>query len=207
LEIVSHLEVAVSAGVISEMNFKLMTKEYLELVRQIELGKHLPESRTNLSGDFFSPDQREQDDLASRLDRSDRREAHSKGHDEMSFRNAYSSTNSGGIANDKRPFFGGRDEKLQSVPSRFSSDRLGFELRKATSGPQKTKYSDTRRKTIISLFKNRKDSRLSVKDVHRVIKDCSEKTVQRELVSMVSDGLLKKEGEKRWSRYRLISEV
>lgn len=33
--------------------------------------------------------------------------------------------------------------------------------------------------------------------------DIGEKTLQRELVSMVSDGVLKKEGEKRWSRYSL----
>ena len=29
----------------------------------------------------------------------------------------------------------------------------------------------------------------------------SEKTLQRELVSMVTDGVLKKEGTKRWSKY------
>ena len=32
----------------------------------------------------------------------------------------------------------------------------------------------------------------------------SEKTLQRELVSMVGDGVLKKSGEKRWSRYSVI---
>ncbi len=32
---------------------------------------------------------------------------------------------------------------------------------------------------------------------------CGEKTLQRELVSMVKDGVLKKTGEKRWSRYFL----
>ena len=33
---------------------------------------------------------------------------------------------------------------------------------------------------------------------------CGEKTLQRELVSMVKDGVLKKTGEKRWSKYFLI---
>ncbi len=33
---------------------------------------------------------------------------------------------------------------------------------------------------------------------------CGEKTLQRELVSMVKDGVLKKTGEKRWSRYFLL---
>lgn len=33
---------------------------------------------------------------------------------------------------------------------------------------------------------------------------CGEKTLQRELVAMVKDGVLKKEGEKRWSRYSIL---
>jgi hypothetical protein len=37
------------------------------------------------------------------------------------------------------------------------------------------------------------------------LKNCGEKTLQRELVSMVKEGLLTKEGEKRWSRYSVIN--
>jgi len=44
---------------------------------------------------------------------------------------------------------------------------------------------------------------LSVKDFTRVIKDCSEKTIQRELLDLVEKGIVKKEGERRWSRYSL----
>jgi len=32
---------------------------------------------------------------------------------------------------------------------------------------------------------------------------CGEKTLQRELISMIKDGVLDKTGEKRWSRYFL----
>ena len=42
-----------------------------------------------------------------------------------------------------------------------------------------------------------------IKDVSPLIKGCSEKTIQRELLSMVKSGILKKEGEKRWSKYSL----
>ena len=33
---------------------------------------------------------------------------------------------------------------------------------------------------------------------------CGEKTLQREMVSMVKDGVLNRTGEKRWSRYFLV---
>jgi hypothetical protein len=37
------------------------------------------------------------------------------------------------------------------------------------------------------------------------LKSCGDKTLQRELVSMVKDGTLKKIGNKRWSKYLLVS--
>ncbi|MEK7646215.1 MAG: hypothetical protein AAB381_00780 [Patescibacteria group bacterium] len=58
-----------------------------------------------------------------------------------------------------------------------------------------------RQEEILILLKER--SNLSVKDFTRVIKDCSEKTVQRELLELVEKGIVKKEGERRWSRYSL----
>ncbi|HEY1037690.1 MAG TPA: hypothetical protein VGE62_03870 [Candidatus Paceibacterota bacterium] len=44
---------------------------------------------------------------------------------------------------------------------------------------------------------------LSIKDLTDVITDCSEKTIQRELISLVSTGFLHKTGERRWSKYSL----
>lgn len=58
-----------------------------------------------------------------------------------------------------------------------------------------------RRAIILSLLQ-RKD-RVNVKDVAQVIKDVSEKTIQRELLALVAQGVLVKEGERRWSTYRL----
>ncbi len=42
---------------------------------------------------------------------------------------------------------------------------------------------------------------LSIKDLTTVIKGCSEKTIQRELITLVNNGDLLKSGERRWSRY------
>jgi len=59
-----------------------------------------------------------------------------------------------------------------------------------------------RRATILGLLQ--KKDRITVKDVAAVIKDCSEKTIQRELLALVAQGVLKKEGERRWSTYLLV---
>lgn len=60
-----------------------------------------------------------------------------------------------------------------------------------------------RRGYIMDILK--KKTPLTVKDVSLVVKGCSEKTLQRELMAMVHEGLLRKEGERRWSRYSLLS--
>lgn len=59
-----------------------------------------------------------------------------------------------------------------------------------------------RRATILGIVQ--KKDRITVKDVATVIKDCSEKTIQRELLALVRQGVLKKEGERRWSTYSLV---
>jgi hypothetical protein len=59
-----------------------------------------------------------------------------------------------------------------------------------------------RRATILGLVQ--KKDKISVRDVSNVIKDCSEKTLQRELLALVRQGVLKKEGERRWSTYSLV---
>lgn len=53
---------------------------------------------------------------------------------------------------------------------------------------------------IIALIKDKKD--ISIKDISTAFTDCSEKTIQRELNTLVSKGLIKKTGAKRWSRYQ-----
>lgn len=45
----------------------------------------------------------------------------------------------------------------------------------------------------------------SIKDIARWFPDVSEKTVQREVNGLIDAGTVRKEGEKRWSRYSLIS--
>jgi hypothetical protein len=58
-----------------------------------------------------------------------------------------------------------------------------------------------RRSDVLAVIKSRGSA--SIKDISSVVKDMSEKTVQRELLTLVKEGVLKKEGEKRWSTYRL----
>lgn len=61
-------------------------------------------------------------------------------------------------------------------------------------------HMNSRRSQVLNIF-TAKD-KITIKDVSEMIPDVSEKTLQRELISMVSDRLLIKEGERRWSSYK-----
>lgn len=67
-----------------------------------------------------------------------------------------------------------------------------------------------RREEVISIIKNKlavfpQSGGATITDIKNSAEgplvSCGEKTLQRELVSMVHDGVLKKSGEKRWSKY------
>lgn len=85
----------------------------------------------------------------------------------------------------------GQDISLKTIDS-FDKNLLNNE----------PKIKDPNRQDIIiDLLK--KNSNLTIKDFVKVIKNCSEKTIQRELISLVKKGVIKKQGERRWSTYSL----
>lgn len=84
-----------------------------------------------------------------------------------------------------------KDTVTEIVPKR---------VRRKSSGVFKKEKLD-RRESIIKFIKDNKE--VTVKDITKVVKGFSEKTIQRELVNMLEEGVLKKEGERRWSRYTL----
>lgn len=67
------------------------------------------------------------------------------------------------------------------------------------------KRHSNRQNLILELFS--KKDKITVKDAKSLIIGCSEKTIQREIMSLVEEGVLIKEGERRWSAYRKAQSV
>jgi hypothetical protein len=55
---------------------------------------------------------------------------------------------------------------------------------------------------ILAVLKEKNSA--TIKDVALIVSDCSEKTIQRELIELMNKGVVKRDGERRWSRYSLI---
>ena len=102
-----------------------------------------------------------------------------------------------------------RDMQIRrEVPPRQTDDRYAPQTEKDIEPQGRVQYKERvqeiqkdRRATILGLVQ--KKDRITVKDASNVIKDCSEKTIQRELLALVKQGVLKKEGERRWSTYSM----
>jgi hypothetical protein len=60
---------------------------------------------------------------------------------------------------------------------------------------------EDRESKIIEIVKMKE--KVSIKDISESMPETGEKTIQRALISLVTRGVLKKEGERRWSRYAL----
>ncbi len=61
----------------------------------------------------------------------------------------------------------------------------------------------TRRDAVLAVVRSK--GNVYIKDVSTVIRNVSEKTIQRELVALVEEGILTRTGERRWTSYSLAS--
>ena len=199
LEIVSLLEVASFAGMVSEMNIAILKKEFHSLLTHIH-AMIIEKSKSDplLKSPFFH-------DEIDEISLPDIQ--HVKGIEEgiMSL-NEKTSVIGNQVSREtfikdktqslKAPFLQSEPLQVQSAPvPQVNSHKL------KEFGPVAVK-KNKRQSIIINLLKRKKD--IMVKDVAEVVHDCSEKTLQRELLALVSEGILKKEGERRWTRYSLV---
>ncbi len=86
-----------------------------------------------------------------------------------------------------------RERKIASV----RIERTGETVNRVgeTGGP-------SRRERVLGVLRDK--GQATIKDIVEVVTDCSEKTIQRELISLIKDNLIIREGERRWSKYKLI---
>lgn len=63
-------------------------------------------------------------------------------------------------------------------------------------------HTQGRRDRVLNVIRDKQEA--TIKDITDVVTDCSEKTIQRELISLIKDNVIVREGERRWSKYKLV---
>jgi hypothetical protein len=61
---------------------------------------------------------------------------------------------------------------------------------------------EKRKQKIIEVITSHKNA--TMQDIQKFVTDCSDKTLQRELVSLIGLGMIRKEGDKRWATYHIV---
>jgi DNA-binding transcriptional ArsR family regulator len=180
LEVVSYSSIAHHSGLISEMNFHILSREFNSLVSVIEKdeNRQANERTVILDPSFFETPEPETSQASTPADAPSAPTAAYKGHP-------------------SRTSVAPEISKVSRKPEYFPMKDV---QEKASRAPES---KDSRKSLIIKLLS--KKSGLNIKDFAESIKGCSEKTIQRELLSMVAAGVLKKEGERRWSTYSLAA--
>lgn len=184
-EIKSFLSVAVAVSLISSMNFSILKREYDSLVNMIESpegGKEINIGQPLFDDGFFKIKENnqilsEKDDM-SRIDPSASKYGDSKGQNYIKDK-----------TDSKMSFINKQPYTKQNDSGEIKKDNFAY------------KPKNNRRENILKILAKKKE--VTIRDISQSISDVSEKTIQRELLSLVRSGILKKEGEKRWSRYSL----
>jgi hypothetical protein len=153
LELMSMLDIASVAGLISKMNAGILREEFQSFI--LELGKFSEkfESNKNVSvKGLFT------ESLATNTD----------------------------------------NNKLNEVYKNEPKNMIG----NGVGNDNGHKRKDLRKNTVLDFIKGHNN--VNIKDIMPHITGCSEKTVQRELISLINEGKIKKIGERRWSKYSII---
>ena len=188
-EILSFIEIGSSVGIISEMNSNILIKEFIELRKSIT--EIVPKKEENWLQEFMKEDKNLESKVLER--------------------NVFS------IGQNNLPTQVGTRIGVQkgSTLMKALSDKVSSMSNKnslinnnhitGNTGDNFDKLKRQRREEIIQIIKIKKEATISdIKNSAKgVLISCGEKTLQRELVSMVVDGVLKRSGEKRWSKYFL----
>jgi len=189
-QLVSLMDLAVAGGSISEMNFAILKQETSVLLEAVSL-EIKEASFANYLGSPVLPDEIKT----------------VNGIPVAGISQQVSSNNGNG-----HNFFNNHSDPNFHLGQTRSNGQIsnGQKLAKTTvsngqirslngASSAKSENKDLRKKTILDFVKGK--SWTSIKDIATAVHGCGEKTVQRLLVEMVEEGHLKKQGERRWSRY------
>lgn len=89
-----------------------------------------------------------------------------------------------------------------SAPAPTQAASAPTQASSVVPSPVSVGQGQTRKDRILNVLKD--SDGVGIKDISMVIHDCSEKTIQRELMSLIESGLVRREGERRWSRYFVV---
>lgn len=209
--LLSLLDLAYVANLLSPMNFSIVKKELESMVGIIEGGWRIPgassspaifqESFFGIPKAIFSDTKEGRNEAVVPLSQNvgQRRDTEALLHSlgdferfEKSQKDIYKGQTGAGfnVLNKRTPISA---KKTQRISGQRQITRL-----------LSNQIKEGRKQSILMILKQGNSA--TTKDLSTSISGCSEKTIQRLLIEMVQGGVLKREGKRRWSRYFIVKQ-
>jgi hypothetical protein len=198
----SYLGVMYSNGFVSKMNYDLVHGEINNLKQDLQqqLKKSLPYDKKQnnnqsvkdftFSADFFHQEIEPQRQINSSL---------AEGKTQLIQKDINSQPIEKKKTSIQSPVFV-QKESLENKIAKFTEKKSAkSKINKKISPLNQVKTK--RKEDILKILKQKPDA--SINDICALFKDCSSKTIQRDLTDLIDQGLVQKEGSRRWSKYNL----
>lgn len=192
--IISLLSTAYVAGFISEMNVSILKRELMKLSTAID--KELPNVHEPAGSFKGTLEEIEKDELEKMF-----------GTDSEDTKNLSDAVSVEDEISDSELDPSSYPDNQSDLSDKISDNKttnqnVGYVKRQTTHKTTYKKKSSgkERREFIISLLNHH--GQATMKDIATRITNCTEKTLQRDLARLISDGYIEKEGDKRWSLYK-----
>lgn len=82
-----------------------------------------------------------------------------------------------------------------------SKGHIKDSLKLSVPTPERGNNNGERRESILAVLRSKGPS--YIKDISMIVRDVSEKTIQRELSSLVAEGVVNRKGDRRWTTYEV----
>jgi len=208
--VISYLEIAFRNGFISDMNFNVIRGEIEKLRTDIDLQikKSLPYDRKenntlsvrefSFSDSFFNTPTQSQGHKKFSASSIEKNEViNDTPHNDQANVKDKESTQ------DEQPVFVKKTSPKQAFHDAYEKKRQAVKplRKKIIREPKPNEAKEERKENILKILKQKRDA--SINDISTLFKDISTKTIQRDLTELIDEGLIIKEGSRRWSKYNL----
>ncbi len=183
-ELSSLLEVASLSGLVSPMNASVLAKELHSLLSLVEREENISNksSQVRFSKNYFDIPE------SLMIEAGDNVREYTPVQSNLGTKNLKDNSNAGDFVASKTSKI--NEPKTPTIVREYGSVAI---------------KRNKRQSFIIQILKKKKD--LTIKDISTIFHDCSEKTIQRELALLVHDGVVIRDGERRWTKYSLALGV
>ena len=195
----SYLDVIYNSGFVSDMNYKVVGNEVQKLQSDVHTcienntTQKTEQNRNHIISDFSFSDsffETEKRHISTAQEPTQTQNVEESVKDNIAEESDNKKTST------ESPVFVEKKSFAETILEKKSQQAV-----KQKKTPKRNSAKDERKDNILKILRQKRNA--SINDICALFKDCSSKTIQRDLSDLIDEGLVVKKGSRRWSTYNL----